>query len=211
MIDVHPPHGSVHSWRDFFIHIATITIGLLIAISLEGMVEAAHHWHIVREARENIRREIEQNEKQAKENIEYVQSDAARMKQNMEWARDLRADSHAMDHKKLQFTFTWSSFSDSAWTSARDSGALTYMPTSEVQSYADGYKQQEFINQQAIAVFSYQTELAAPSLIEKDSALLRAEDVQSLVHGCAVASIRLTVLQQLIEELNKNYEDALHR
>src|ERR1700679_625980 len=45
MLDVHPPHETAHSWRDFFIHIATICIGLLIAIGLEQSVEAIHHRH----------------------------------------------------------------------------------------------------------------------------------------------------------------------
>ncbi len=33
MLDVHAPHETVHGWRDFFTHIATITIGLLIALA----------------------------------------------------------------------------------------------------------------------------------------------------------------------------------
>jgi hypothetical protein len=32
MLDVHAPHEAVHTWRDFFIHIATIGLGLLIAV-----------------------------------------------------------------------------------------------------------------------------------------------------------------------------------
>ena len=35
MLDVHPPHEVTHTWKDFFIHIATIVVGLLIAIGLE--------------------------------------------------------------------------------------------------------------------------------------------------------------------------------
>ena len=27
MLDVHPPHSPTHTWKDFFIHIATITVG----------------------------------------------------------------------------------------------------------------------------------------------------------------------------------------
>jgi hypothetical protein len=42
VLDVHPPHEPVHGWRDFFVHPATITIGLLIALSLEGCVEWRH-------------------------------------------------------------------------------------------------------------------------------------------------------------------------
>ena len=45
MLDVHPPHAPTHTWRDFFIHIATITVGLLIAVGLEQAVEFLHHRH----------------------------------------------------------------------------------------------------------------------------------------------------------------------
>jgi hypothetical protein len=45
MLDVHAPHKSDHTWADFFIHIATIAVGLLLAIALEQMVEAVHHRH----------------------------------------------------------------------------------------------------------------------------------------------------------------------
>ncbi len=45
MLDVHPPHHPVHTWRDFLIHIATICVGLLIAIGLEQTVEALHRRH----------------------------------------------------------------------------------------------------------------------------------------------------------------------
>ena len=39
-MEVHPPDHAIHSWRDFIIHIATIVVGLLIAIGLEQSVEA---------------------------------------------------------------------------------------------------------------------------------------------------------------------------
>jgi len=45
MLDVHPPHAPTHTWSDFFLHIATICIGLLIAIGLEQSVEAVHRHH----------------------------------------------------------------------------------------------------------------------------------------------------------------------
>jgi len=44
MLDVHMPHPT-HTWSDFLIRIATITVGLLIAISLEQTVEWVHHRH----------------------------------------------------------------------------------------------------------------------------------------------------------------------
>src|ERR1700722_2594690 len=49
MLDVHPAHHAASTWRDFFIHIATIVLGLLIAVGLEQLVEQIHHRHQARE------------------------------------------------------------------------------------------------------------------------------------------------------------------
>jgi hypothetical protein len=43
MLDVHPAHHAASTWRDFFIHIITIVIGLLIAIRFEQTVRWRHH------------------------------------------------------------------------------------------------------------------------------------------------------------------------
>ena len=45
VLDFHPPHHAANSWRDFFVHIATIVIGLLIAVGLEQTVEWVHPRH----------------------------------------------------------------------------------------------------------------------------------------------------------------------
>ena len=41
MLDVHAPHEAVHTWKDFFIHLATISVGLLVAVGLEQTVESS--------------------------------------------------------------------------------------------------------------------------------------------------------------------------
>ena len=43
MREVHVPHGSVHGWRDFLVHIGTIAVGLLLALTLEQAALAVHH------------------------------------------------------------------------------------------------------------------------------------------------------------------------
>jgi hypothetical protein len=61
MLDVHPPHHTPDSWRDFFIHIATITVGLLIAVGLEQTVEAIHHHHQREYLEDQMHEESERN------------------------------------------------------------------------------------------------------------------------------------------------------
>ncbi len=137
-MDIHPPHHPIESKRDFFIHLFTITCGLLIALSLEALVEWGHHRALVREARENIRREIEDNKKATVEDIEKVEQDRLRFVHNFQEERGLRDDPQTVHHT-VESTFSWSSTSDAAWRTARDSGALAYMPYTEVQRYADVY------------------------------------------------------------------------
>ncbi len=61
MLDVHPPHHAATTWRDFFIHIITITIGLFIAIGLEQTVEHFHHLHQRHQLEDNLRDEFRTN------------------------------------------------------------------------------------------------------------------------------------------------------
>ena len=59
-MEVHPPEHGIHSWRDFFVHMGTICLGLLIAIGLEQSAEALHRRHEAQELREDLRHEGEQ-------------------------------------------------------------------------------------------------------------------------------------------------------
>jgi hypothetical protein len=60
MLDVHASHEAVRTWKDFFVHIATIVVGLVIAVGLEQTVEVIHHGHERSELRETLHRESEQ-------------------------------------------------------------------------------------------------------------------------------------------------------
>jgi hypothetical protein len=58
MIDIHVPHKTEHTWTDFLIHIATITVGLFIAIGLEQTVEHFHHLYQRHLLEDNLRDEL---------------------------------------------------------------------------------------------------------------------------------------------------------
>src|SRR5579862_2484918 len=45
MLDVHAPHETIRTWKNFLTHIAAIVVGLIIAVSLEQTVEFFHHHH----------------------------------------------------------------------------------------------------------------------------------------------------------------------
>ena len=48
MMEIHSPH-PIHSVKDFLLQLLTITIGILIALTLEGTLERAHHRRLIHE------------------------------------------------------------------------------------------------------------------------------------------------------------------
>ncbi len=69
MIDIHPPHHAATARRDFFIHLTTVVLGILIAIGLEQTVEYFHHRHLAAEARVALLAERDTNENSNNFNI----------------------------------------------------------------------------------------------------------------------------------------------
>jgi hypothetical protein len=73
MLDVHPAPHAARSWREFFIHIATIVLGLLIAVGLEQTVEHFHRRHQLHNLEEALEKSSEANKEYIKDNIALVQ------------------------------------------------------------------------------------------------------------------------------------------
>ena len=130
MLDVHPPHAPLHGWRDFAVHLLTITAGLLIALGLEAAVEAVHHHELAAQARENIEQELAKNAGYAKANVAKVQIALDAMDANLVAARLSR--DHQSHSIKVHVDAAWTNFEDAAWLTARESGALAHMSLDEV-------------------------------------------------------------------------------
>lgn len=141
MLDVHPPHHAAHTWRDFLIHIATIVVGLLIAIGLEQSVEALHHHHQRHQLEADLRAEGIRNLHIAITTLDYC-----------DWmARWQSEQARELDHAAAQgrtpvyiqsppkHTLPFSRPSDAVWTVAQTSNMLGLLPRSEAERYAHDY------------------------------------------------------------------------
>lgn len=53
-MEIHAPEKPILTVKEAIAHLAIVTVGILIALSLEGLVEWRHHRALVREARDNI-------------------------------------------------------------------------------------------------------------------------------------------------------------
>ena len=129
MIDVHAPHESVHTWTDFFIHIGTIAVGLLLAIGLEQTVEVIHHAHERRALIESFHHECAANLKVFDLDLDIVRG-------NVAWARSSLALLRNATPQNGYITVTLPpetrgglrAPSRSVWSVARSSGKVELLP-----------------------------------------------------------------------------------
>ena len=156
MLDVHPPHAPTHTWKDFFIHIATIVVGLLIAVGLEQAVEAIHHRRQVAETREALRFEHEQNLLRYRLMSREFKRQKNALEGNLAALLYLRqhpgATAVQLPQPILWHIFT-QRFNDSAWQGAQHSGITALMPSDELTRLAGLYRYQERVAESNAALF----------------------------------------------------------
>jgi len=143
MLDVHAPHQPSHTWKDFFIHIATIVIGLLIAVGLEQMVEILHHRSEVKETREALRQEREENRKLFQINTTSFRFEAAELKNNLRVFVFLQQHPGTPEEKLpgvLAWGFGHAPIAESSWKNALQTQALALMPREESETDATLYE-----------------------------------------------------------------------
>jgi hypothetical protein len=207
-MDVHAPHQPVHTWRDFAIHLTIVTIGLFIALSLEAFVEYMHHRHLVREARENIRQELQDNHEAAQKNLDYLQKGIDQMRSNITTLHKMQKDPDSRGYS-LTNSMQFSSLNDAAWRTARDTGALSYMPYSEVQRYADIYTLEDRVNKNAVAAGEHSYHSLAVMYMGYDK-LPDAEYI-NIERIDATTILELSVLQQYIHQLDDQFLKELKK
>ena len=146
-MEVHPPHEPIHTWRQFFLHLFTITVGLLIALGLESAAEAVHHRHLLHQAERDLRKEMAENRQYLAIDERQLKGETEQFTDNLRLLDALRA--HTSTNGELHFSWSWDGMQSSAWDTARDTGALALMPYEDAQGFAVVYGQQGVVNRQS--------------------------------------------------------------
>jgi hypothetical protein len=138
MLDVHPPHESAHTWKDFFIHIATICVGLLIAIGLEQSVDALHRQHDRVQLRDSLQTECAQIASDAVTSSsilvhreQWIHGRIAQL-QTALWQHQPPAAADPVTGPKVLLRPD-----DPLWRSAKTSGLVTLLSEPEVSAYSE--------------------------------------------------------------------------
>lgn len=138
MLDVHAPHESIHSWKGFFIHIAAIAFGLLLALALEKTAEYLHQRHLLSDARSALAAELENNRRAWQKNAAEVQRIQRELEVDLRVVHAMR--SHVLPDGKLDYSLYLYATRDGAWQSVHQNGALALMPQEELSGEAWFYR-----------------------------------------------------------------------
>jgi len=150
-LDVHAPHQPIHGVKDFFLHLLTITVGLLIAVGIEGCV-ALHHEHtLVKEARASLHEEIEHNAKSMTDAVKKIAQEKTAIQNDIDALTKImeQPKNKSFQNADIKVDFNMEGINEAAWKTAQATGALAYMPHQEVQRYTDIYEAHHtFLTQQ---------------------------------------------------------------
>ena len=144
-MEIHTPERPPLSLKEFGIQLATITIGILIALSLEGVTQWFHHRSLVREARANLASELCDN----KAELDKVLHTAPESEKDLRTALQLIDD--ILAHRKsdihtLSLSYNLALLNTASRSTAEATGALGYMDYVEVKKFATIYDLQQQFN-----------------------------------------------------------------
>ena len=143
MIDIHPPHHAATTRRDFFIHLSTVVLGILIAIGLEQSVEALHHRHQRHQLEEDLHAEMRMNNEYLSRDFDYLVATrdwAANQAQAIQSAIATHTTSHLVYQPPPRNFDLYVLPNDSVWQHASESGTAALLPREEAQSYTLLYR-----------------------------------------------------------------------
>ena len=179
MLDVHVPHPT-HTWKDFFIHIATIVVGLLIAVGLEQAVEHIHQHYELRETREALSREREANRRHMEENTRHWLEMNAALRNDLQVLDAIRHQPGiALSDLPGDLNYNQAPFEydHAVWDAAEKNGITRLMPLKEANEDLSFYQLAEEMSLQSLQEWDAVNDQRRFLLVDSDPTHLTADQV----------------------------------
>ena len=205
-MEVHPPHGSIHSVKEFMVHLLAITVGLLIALGLEASVEWVHHRHLAQEARENISREFHDNQQAVARELNSLPKEKEQLERILRVVSDMeygRATKPVGD-----LTWTNTHLGEDAWNTSSSTGAISYLKYDEVKQYSKLYAGQRLFNATAERYLATRGEMYAFLTRLNLPDKLSAAEFEQGKHAITSQIVMGQFLREIGNALNANYAHA---
>ncbi len=139
-MELHLPSRPPGTLREFGIHIATVTIGILIALALEGLVTYERNEHLLNETRREFQAELRENQERARIELAGVQDAHRKLHALVDALPELERVQPADIAARLLTVQNPGYFLPAnSWQTALSTGAFAHMQPEEAASYSDAF------------------------------------------------------------------------
>ena len=137
-MEIHLP-GHIRTFRDFLVHLGIITLGILIALGLEQLVEAHHRAKIGRDTVVSFRGELAYDREQVLEVMSATAGLRGQLQKQIEVIEAMRdvAPKGAIPIEYPQIHFDY--ISSASWETAIATQALYYIPAPDAKRFSEAY------------------------------------------------------------------------
>jgi len=136
-MEIHAPDHPPSTWKETAKHLAIITAGVLIALTLEGIVSWIDHRLLVREAVANLTAELRNNKKELDGLFAGLDREAEQLQHLDHIADELAKGPITRGEATLDIVGV--ELKNAAVTTGQITGAFGYMEYEQVRRYADVY------------------------------------------------------------------------
>jgi hypothetical protein len=138
-MDIHAPIGRVESFKEIAKHVLIVTIGILIALGLEGVRESWREHVAINETRDRFKAELTFDREHLKLDQENVRQADALLDQVIADMPRLARSPEELDKRVRALQPSFYFFSTNAWETAMSSGVLVHMRADELDRYVEAY------------------------------------------------------------------------
>jgi hypothetical protein len=208
-MEIHTPDAPVHSVRDFIVHLLMISVGVLIALGAEGIVEAIHHHHVVEQARSNLVAEMRSNHETLDDNLPKLKKNEQLLSQTIEDLQKLKAD-RKFKTRDVNMNLNFFILSDSSWRTAQATGALALMNYQQAEDWAGYYDVQTLLNRTLFSLEDTWLDMtAAFNPLGADPAKMDDRQIDEVQHRVQTSLGRLIAVENIGHSLNDLYVKKL--
>jgi hypothetical protein len=208
-MEIHTPDAPVHSVRDFIVHLLMISVGVLIALGAEGIVEAIHHHHVVEQARSNLVAEMRSNHETLDDNLPKLKKNEELLSQTLEDLQKLKAD-RKFKTRDINMNLNFFILSDSSWRTAQATGALALMNYQQAEDWAGYYDVQTLLNRTLFSLEDTWLDMtAAFNPLGTDPAKMDDRQIDEVQHRIQTSLGRLIAVENIGHSLNDLYVKKL--
>jgi hypothetical protein len=208
-MDIHVPKHAITSLKELLRELAIVTLGILIALSLDGLLAWKHHRDLVQEARANILNELRENQAELSKDIQDLQKIDQQGQNLISLVHQLESNRKTAVHN-ADYGFSIAELHATSLNTASTTGAFSYMSYGEVKRYTEVYDLQrsfDALQQRALAA-SLDVE-GLFTLLSRAPASLSAAELADAERRLGIAAADVRALQQIAAPLNQRYQEVL--